>query len=279
VAHVDVTHPLRSEPAQRPVRRLLLMFLMCVILGCLGGLLVATVRKPAPLRTRFTPPAERPFDFHLRDQDGRLTSLADARGKVSILAFAYTSCRDLCPALGNTVVDGVVRAGLQGVNVDVISVDPLGDTPARAREWLIRRGIPAKQDFAHYLVGTRTQLRPVWRAFGIVPLVADHAEAEAALRASETFWKANPYHPDAKTPAYPYRHPTRPANAASQEGYPDTGDLSYRGLARHDAGWDFEHSAYVLLVDKHGIQRVGIPFEQLTAASLAHDIRTLRSER
>jgi hypothetical protein len=48
---------------------------------------------------------------------------------------------------------------------------------------------------------------------------------------------------------------------------------------RHSAGWDFEHSAYVLLIDKHGVQRVGIPFEQLDAASLAADIRALQAER
>jgi cytochrome oxidase Cu insertion factor (SCO1/SenC/PrrC family) len=48
---------------------------------------------------------------------------------------------------------------------------------------------------------------------------------------------------------------------------------------RHVAGWNFEHSAYVLLIDKHGEQRVGIPFEELDATSLANDIRALRSER
>jgi cytochrome oxidase Cu insertion factor (SCO1/SenC/PrrC family) len=253
------------------------MFLMCLILGGLGGLLVATVRKPPPLRTRFTPPAERPVDFHLRDQNGKVQSLSGEHGKVSILAFAYTSCRDLCPALGSTVVSAVVSAGVQDVNVDVISVDPVGDTPARAREWLIRRGLPAKQDIAHYLLGTRAELQPVWRSFGIVPLQASHAEAEAAMLASNRFWSSNPYRPSAKQLAYQY--PRRPPNAASQQGYPDTGDLSYRGLARHAQGWDFEHSAYVLLIDKHGIQRVGIPFEQLTAPSLASDIRTLRAER
>ena len=277
MAHVDVTQPPSAAPLQAPLRRLVLMFLMCLILGGIGGLLVATVRKPAPLRTRFTPPPVQAFDFHLRDQNGQVQSLAGERGKVSILAFAYTSCRDLCPALGSTVVAAVLKAGPQDVNVDVISVDPIGDTPARAQEWLIRRGLPAKQDIAHYLIGTRAELQPVWHGFGIVPLQASPAEAEAAMQASSKLWKENPYRPKAQ--AQPYRHPSRPPNAASQQAYPDTSDLSYRGQARHAQGWDFEHSAYVLLVDKHGVQRVGIPFEQLTTASLATDIRTLRSER
>jgi acyl-CoA synthetase (AMP-forming)/AMP-acid ligase II len=44
------------------------------------------------------------------------------------------------------------------------------------------------------------------------------------------------------------------------------------------ASWDFEHSAYVLVIDKHGVQRVGIPFEQLTANRLAEDISVLSTE-
>ena len=40
------------------------------------------------------------------------------------------------------------------------------------------------------------------------------------------------------------------------EPYPDADDLRYRGRPRHAAGDAFEHSAYVLLIDKHGEQRV-----------------------
>ena len=40
----------------------------------------------------------------------------------------------------------------------------------------------------------------------------------------------------------------------------------------------FEHSAYVLLVDRRGRQRVGFPFSGLTADDLAHDIRLLGAE-
>jgi hypothetical protein len=34
----------------------------------------------------------------------------------------------------------------------------------------------------------------------------------------------------------------------------------------------------VLVIDKHGVQRVGIPFEQLTANRLADDISVLSTE-
>jgi len=43
-------------------------------------------------------------------------------------------------------------------------------------------------------------------------------------------------------------------------------------------GEGFEHSAYVLLIDKQGRQRIGFPVDQLTPEGLAHDIRVLEDE-
>jgi protein SCO1/2 len=39
-----------------------------------------------------------------------------------------------------------------------------------------------------------------------------------------------------------------------------------------------EHSAYVVLVDGDGMQRIGWPVDQLTPEGLAHDIRMLQKE-
>jgi cytochrome oxidase Cu insertion factor (SCO1/SenC/PrrC family) len=258
------------------VRKLVLTALMCLVLGGLGGLLVSTVQNPEPARARFVPPREAAFDFSLKDQNGRRTSLAAARGDVVVMTFIYSSCRDLCPAEGNVIADAVKLAGEQGMQTFVISVDPIGDTPARVKEWLMRRDLP--KDGSHYLIGTRKQLRPVWQAYGIVPLVASPAEAKAAMDGSSAFWKQNPYRPGSPKRQYE-APPARDAPAQARESYPDSGDMEYRGRVRHVAGWNYEHSGYVLLIDKHGVQRIGIPFEQLDAASLADDIRVLRIER
>jgi protein SCO1 len=256
------------------VPKLVLTALMCLVLGGLGGLLMSTVKTPDPARARFTPPRETAFDFRLKDQNNAPTSLHDARGDVVVMTFIYSSCRDLCPAEGNIVSDAVEQVGA-GVQAYVISVDPIGDTPQRVKEWLTRRDLPDAT--SHYLIGSRKQLRPVWEAYGIVPLVASPKEAEAAMAGSSAFWKENPYRPG--NPKRPYETPPpRDAPPQAEQDYPDTGDLEYRGRARHVAGWNFEHSAYVLLIDKHGQQRVGIPFEELDATSLANDIRVLRSE-
>jgi protein SCO1/2 len=40
----------------------------------------------------------------------------------------------------------------------------------------------------------------------------------------------------------------------------------------------FDHSAYVILIDKQGRQRIGFPNDQLTPEGLVHDIRKLEAE-
>lgn len=44
-------------------------------------------------------------------------------------------------------------------------------------------------------------------------------------------------------------------------------------------GSSFDHSAYVLLIDKRGKQRVGFPMSELTPEGLAHDVKVLQSEQ
>lgn len=44
-------------------------------------------------------------------------------------------------------------------------------------------------------------------------------------------------------------------------------------------GKAFDHSAYVVLVDAKGVQRVGWPTEKLSPEGLAHDLRVLEDEK
>ncbi len=247
---------------------------MCLVLGALGGAFAATATRTEPVQSRFTPVREPAFDFSLRDQDGRPARLADARGSVIAMTFIYTSCRDLCPAEANDVATAMDMVG-DGVVAYIVSVDPVGDTPKRAREWLERRHMTGR---GRYLVGTREALQPIWRHYGIAPINATRAEAVAAAEGADAFRAANPPRPRGSTFEYvPPPQPDEPLPGADDE-YPDPGDLAYRGRARHIAGWDFEHSAYVLLIDKRGVQRVGIPFESLEPNALARDMRILLAE-
>lgn len=148
-------------------------------------------------------------DFALRDQDGSLIRSGDTRGKVAVVTFLYTTCRDTCPLVASQIAQALDHLG-HPVPVLAVSVDPANDTPALARRFLRMRQL---QDRMHFLLGTRAQLEPVWKAYYVRP---------------------------------------------QGEGY--------------------EHSSYVILLDREGRQRIAFPGDRLTPDGLAHDIRALEAE-
>jgi protein SCO1/2 len=254
----------------RALRRPALIAALCLALGALGGVLTAGLTGPADARVRFTPPAEPPPDFRLRDQDGRWIGPRDARGKVEVLTFLFTSCDDVCPAQAQIIAQAARRAGRR-VEVLAVSVDPVGDTPQRVKRFLKRIGV-RRVNF-HYLLGSRRELAPVWAQYSIAPVSASAKDAEAAAREGiEALAKQQGQATDERA------HRVREPPPAALEPYPDTTDQQYRGRPRHDLA-QFEHSAYVLLIDKHGKQRAGFPFKQLDASRLEHDMRILLAER
>jgi protein SCO1 len=257
------------------MRRFLLAASLCLIIGLLGALLTLAVEpSAAPARYRFVPPREAAFDFSLADQDGKTQSIKSARGNVLAITFLFSTCHDLCPAEANLIGAAAEKVG-DGVMVYSVSVDPDGDTPERAKAFVKRRGLDPKR--FRYLLGTREELKPVWRAYGIAPVNATPEDAIAAAEATDKFLAAAAASGQ-KLGRRPYEKPERDSPEDAADPYPDPDDLSYRGRSRHEQGLDFEHSAYVMLIDKHGRQRVGIPFEQLTVDGLAADLEALKRE-
>jgi len=106
-----------------------------------------------------------PQDFALTDQDGRRVALSDFRGQVVALTFLYTTCEDTCP-LTTSQIRGALDDLGQDVPVLAVSVDPPGDTPARARRFLLDQRMTGRMRF---LLGSERVLEPVWRAYGIQP--------------------------------------------------------------------------------------------------------------
>jgi protein SCO1/2 len=265
---------LRGERAGLSPRRFLLALALCLVLGALGGLLAAEVQQEPEARPRFLPPREEARDFRLRDEDGRWRTLEDARGQVIVLTFLYSGCWDLCPAQAADIVQAVGEVG-KGVTVYGVSVDPVGDTRRRVRDWLDVRGLLDAP--VHFLTGSRRELAPVWRAYGIAPVNASPEEAAAAAVATEEF-RAQAAAEGLDLASRPYERPERRVPVAADEPYPDSRRLDYRGRTRHAQGDLFEHSAYVLLIDKRGVQRLGIPFERLDPDTLAQDLQVLLDE-
>jgi protein SCO1 len=111
------------------------------------------------------PPGAAAPDFRLRDQDGKLATMAEYRGRPVAVTFVYSHCRDTCPAL----VDQV-RGALDDTGADVpllaVSVDPGGDTPGSARRFLNERRMTGR---ARFLLGAERALAPVWDGYGVAP--------------------------------------------------------------------------------------------------------------
>jgi protein SCO1/2 len=106
-------------------------------------------------------------NFVLRDQAGKRVSLDGLAGKIRIVTFLYTNCPDVCPLIAsnlNSALRQLTPAQRAQVRVLAVSVDPKGDTKAAVRRFVAaHRLLPQFR----YLTGTRAQLVPVWKAYGI----------------------------------------------------------------------------------------------------------------
>jgi protein SCO1/2 len=247
---------------RKPAPGVVLPLLVCLVLGALGGVGTALVTdsEDEPELVRFVVPRQPAPDFRLRDETGAWRTPASARGEVLVVTFIYTGCRDLCPRQAAEIKEAVLGAG-GGVQVYAITVDPENDTPEQARAWLKRMGVAGGP--VHILLGSRRELTPVWERFGIVPLQAERGEPAPGTDDEQERQE---------------RLAQRPAPPGAHEQFPALGDGSFRGRPRHLAGLEFEHSAYALLIDERGRQRVGFPYEQITSELLLADFKELKAE-
>ena len=103
----------------------------------------------------------------LEDEDGHPLSLARYKGQVVVMTFMYSTCKDTCPLTAQQIRGALDQLGPgRQVPVLAISVDPAGDTPAHVARFLREQHMAGRM---RYLTGTRAQLAPVWRAYGIQP--------------------------------------------------------------------------------------------------------------
>ena len=119
----------------------------------------------APYQGFIRPPGATVPAFSLANQDGeRITRPNRAP---AIYAFIYSTCEDTCPLEVQQIRGAMDRLG-HDVPVIGVSVDPANDTPARARTFLLEQHMTGRMEF---LLGSRAELEPVWKAFGIAPQI------------------------------------------------------------------------------------------------------------
>jgi protein SCO1 len=152
-------------------RVLLALFLLAVF--ALGATVLAAGGKDEPdsetassaFAGALMPRNVKAPDFDLNDEYGKEISMRSFRGKPVVVAFLYTHCENTCPAQAQTV-----RGALDDLGRDVpavaISVDPPRDTPDSARAFLSKQHALGR---IRFVLGTRAQLRPLWKGFAIQP--------------------------------------------------------------------------------------------------------------
>lgn len=104
--------------------------------------------------------------FSLRDSQGHIFSLASMHGQPLILTFMDSQCHQQCPLEGRALAAAfrMLRPS-QRPTVVAVSVNPWKDTPGSARRAIRRFGLSGFR--WRWLLGSKAQLEPVWRHYGI----------------------------------------------------------------------------------------------------------------
>jgi protein SCO1/2 len=153
------------------VKLTLIAVTLCAAAAVAGVVLAQGRTQPESLQVTdgwagaLRPPHQPVPEFALKDQDGETVTSESLKGAPVVFAFIYSTCRDTCPAQVQTIRGALDELG-HDVRVIGISVDPANDTPERAASFLVKQNMTGRMDF---LLGTREQLAPVWKAFAIQP--------------------------------------------------------------------------------------------------------------
>jgi protein SCO1/2 len=89
------------------------------------------------------------------------------KGKIVAVNFMFTSCTTICsPMTANIarVQKKLLARGEKNVHFISVSVDPEGDTPEKLKSYAAMFHVQPGWTF---VTGTRAQLEPIWRAFGV----------------------------------------------------------------------------------------------------------------
>jgi protein SCO1 len=81
-----------------------------------------------------------------------------------VVTFLYTHCEDTCPIQAQTIRGALDQLG-HDVPALAVAVDPPNDTPESARRFLAEQRATGRIDF---VLGSRSELRPVWKGFGSI---------------------------------------------------------------------------------------------------------------
>jgi protein SCO1 len=95
------------------------------------------------------------MDFSLTDQNGRIVTLADLKGKVWVADFFFTSCNGACPIMTGQMAKLKRNLGASGLHLLSISVDPAVDTVEKLADYA--KQFDAKDDW-RFVTGEKSKI-------------------------------------------------------------------------------------------------------------------------
>ena len=145
------------------------MYCFVVLALSIKCLVVQAIAHEVPQKNVERRAVEIPIaDFTLVDQNSREFQFSKLTGRVVVVAFAYTTCPDVCPLI--TAALRQVQSGLtpdehKKVFLLTITTDPEIDAPKVLASYGKRYGV----DFANwsFLSGDQAALQIVWKNFGV----------------------------------------------------------------------------------------------------------------
>jgi len=144
---------------------------LCGLLLVFAAILVVSGRSPSPIGPAV---AAVGGPFHLEDQNAKLVSDADMKGRPFLVFFGFTHCPDVCPTTLFDISEVLKSLGPDADRTGAlfITVDPERDTPAVLKDYLA--------NFDPHLRG----------------LTGDPAAVQAALKAYRVYAKKVPLQGD-----------------------------------------------------------------------------------
>jgi len=113
------------------MRNLFLFILFILLSGC-------EQKLPSPFHANDVSMPLSGANFNLNDNNGKLRTLADFKGKVVALFFGYTHCPDVCPTTLADLAQVMEMLGKDADKVQVlfITVDPERDEPKMLAKYM-----------------------------------------------------------------------------------------------------------------------------------------------
>lgn len=104
--------------------------------------------------------------FALRDQQGRLTSLAQFRGKVVVLAFIDPDCREICPLTTQSMVEAMRLLGPAASQVQLLGIN-VNPQATQVSDVANYTRVHQMQGQWRFLTGSVAQLKQVWSDYHV----------------------------------------------------------------------------------------------------------------